>query len=103
MSDPEMAAPVRAGRRDRATPNKHIIDCSHVKAHRTAAGAERGEQAIGRRRSQGGCTSKIHYVADDCGRPAASTLTSGNIADLLRLAVNQQHCKTLLLVNSAIQ
>jgi transposase len=43
--------------------------------------AEKGEsQAIGRPR--GGRTSKIHALADHCGRPIAFALTPGNIADI---------------------
>ncbi|WP_367187328.1 IS5 family transposase [Rhizobium oryzicola] len=37
-------------------------------------------QAIGT--SRGARTSKIHCLADDCGRPVAFTLTPGNIADI---------------------
>src|ERR1700732_4086182 len=43
---------------------------------------KRGEwaQAVGR--SRGGRTSKIHCLADDCGRPVAFALTPGNVADI---------------------
>jgi transposase len=37
-------------------------------------------QAVGR--SRGGRTSKIHCLADDCGRPVAFALTPGNVADI---------------------
>jgi len=37
-------------------------------------------QAVGT--SRGGRTSKIHALADDCGRPIAFALTPGNIADI---------------------
>ena len=41
-------------------PSELMIDSTHVKAHRSAAGGKRGEweQAVGR--SRGGRTSKIH-------------------------------------------
>lgn len=67
-------------------PDELTLDSSHVKAHRSAAGAKRGEwaQAVGR--SRGGRTSKIHCLADDRGRPVAFALTPGNIADI-RMAV----------------
>jgi transposase len=38
------------------------------------------EQAVGR--SRGGRTSKIHGLADACGRPVALGLTPGNLADI---------------------
>src|SRR6202035_611612 len=43
---------------------------------------KRGEwaQAVGR--SRGGRTSKIHFLADDRGRPIAFALTPGNVADI---------------------
>jgi transposase len=37
-------------------------------------------QAVGR--SRGGRASKIHCLADDCGRPIAFALTPGNVADI---------------------
>ena len=63
-------------------PDELSLDSSHVKAHRSAAGAKRGEwaQAVGR--SRGGRTSKIHCLADDRGRPVAFALTPGNVADI---------------------
>ena len=59
-----------------------MIDSSHVKAHRSAAGGKRGEweQAVGR--SRGGRTSKVHGLADDRGRLVAFALTPGNVADI---------------------
>src|SRR5271170_7043928 len=42
---------------------------------------EEFEEAIGR--SRGGRTSKIHALADDCGRPVALALTPGNVADII--------------------
>ncbi len=54
-----------------------------VNAHCSTQGSKRGgawTQAIGT--SRGGRTSKIHCLADDCGRPIAFSLTPGNIADI---------------------
>jgi transposase len=42
------------------------------------------KEAIGTLR--GGRTSKIHCLADDCGRPVAFALTPGNVADI-RMAI----------------
>ncbi|MGB9388139.1 MAG: IS5 family transposase [Pseudolabrys sp.] len=63
-------------------PHELSLDSSHVKAHRSAAGAKggNGAQAVGR--SRGGRTSKIHCLADDRGRPVAFALTPGNVADI---------------------
>src|SRR5215210_130519 len=45
-------------------------------------GCKRGEwqQAVGI--SRGGRTTKIHCLADGCGKPVAFALTPGNIVDL---------------------
>jgi len=43
---------------------------------------KKGEYAEAIGRSRGGRTSKIHALADNCGRPAAFALTPGNIADI---------------------
>jgi transposase len=63
-------------------PHELSLDSSHVKAHRSAAGAKGGSgaQAVGR--SRGGRTSKIHCLADDRGRPVAFALTPGNVPDI---------------------
>nr|WP_148235301.1 IS5 family transposase [Parvularcula bermudensis] len=63
-------------------PEELSIDSSHVKAHRSASGGKGGKknQAVGR--SRGGRTTKIHALADDCGRPVAFVLTPGNVADI---------------------
>ena len=63
-------------------PQELSIDSTHVKAHHSAQGSKGGAwvQAIGT--SRGGRTSKIHCLADDCGRPVAFSLTPGNIADI---------------------
>ena len=46
------------------------------------SGCKRGDfqQAIGR--SRGGRTTKIHALTEDCGRPLAFLITSGNCHDL---------------------
>ncbi|MCH4543953.1 IS5 family transposase [Brucella anthropi] len=63
-------------------PEELSIDSTHIKAHRSAQGSKGGPwaQAIGT--SRGGRTSKIHCLADDCGRPVAFSLTPGNVADI---------------------
>ncbi|MCP5432275.1 MAG: IS5 family transposase [Alphaproteobacteria bacterium] len=63
-------------------PEELSLDSSHVKAHRSAAGGKKGEEAQAIGRSRGGRTSKIHCLADDCGRPVAFALTPGNVADI---------------------
>lgn len=58
------------------------VDSTHVKAHRSAAGAKGGtSKAIGR--SRGGRATKIHASADGAGRPVAFALTPGQIHDLV--------------------
>ena len=58
------------------------IDSTHIKAHRSAAGAKGGAfvQAIGN--SRGGRTTQIHAVADAQGRPRLILLTPGNASDM---------------------
>ncbi len=66
-----------------SVPQELSIDSTHVKAHRSAQGSKGGgawTQAIGT--SRGGKTSKIYFLADDCGRPVAFSLTPENIADI---------------------
>src|ERR1700680_1955677 len=57
-----------------------MIDCTHVKVHRSARG-KRGEQkqAVGRSRS--GRNTKIHALADAKGRLIAILLTGGQAHD----------------------
>ncbi|MEE7449539.1 hypothetical protein MRF4_17965 [Methylobacterium radiotolerans] len=52
-------------------PDGLMLDVSHVKARRSAAGGKGGawSQAVGR--SRGGFMSKIHCLADGRGRPVA--------------------------------
>ncbi|WGR73267.1 MULTISPECIES: IS5 family transposase [unclassified Bradyrhizobium] len=57
-----------------------MIDSTHVKAHRSAAGGKRGQkQAVGR--SRGGRNTKIHALADAKGRLIAILLTGGEAHD----------------------
>jgi transposase len=63
-------------------PHELSLDSSHVKAHRSAAGAKGGNGRKRPGRSRGGRTSKIHCLADDRGRPVAFALTPGNVADI---------------------
>ncbi|RVT89275.1 IS5 family transposase [Rhodovarius crocodyli] len=64
-------------------PDEISIDSTHVKAHRSAAGAQKGAKPRRRfGRSRGGRTSKVHAVANAQGRPLAFVLTPGNIADI---------------------
>ncbi|MGA7714151.1 MAG: IS5 family transposase [Rhizomicrobium sp.] len=58
-----------------------MIDSTHIKAHRSASGAKKGEQnqAIGR--SRGGRNTKIHAIADAKGRLLSILLTGGQTHD----------------------
>ena len=61
-------------------PADILIDSTHIKAHRSAAGGRGArEQAIGA--SQGGRNTKRHALADRRGRPLAFLLTPGQAAD----------------------
>jgi transposase len=61
-----------------------LMDSTHVKAHRSEAGAKKGatrrRPSIGR--SRGGRTGKIHALANTQGQPVAFVLTPGNVADI---------------------
>ena len=63
-------------------PHELSLDSSHVKAHRSDAGANGGSGHKRSGASRGGRTSKIHCLADDRGRPVAFALTPGNVADI---------------------
>jgi transposase len=52
-----------------------------VKAHRSASG-KGGEFSQANGVSRGGRTTKIHCLADGCGRIVAVALTPGNFADI---------------------
>ena len=58
-----------------------MIDSTHVKAHRSAAGAKGGEQKQAVGRSRGGRNTKIHALADARGRLIAILLTGGEAHD----------------------
>src|SRR5260370_39175944 len=77
-----LAAPVRADCSfwrcsSRTQPRQFACEGAPLRSRR-----KRGEwaQAVGR--SRGGRTSKIHCLADDCGRPDAFGLTAGNVGDI---------------------
>jgi transposase len=57
-----------------------MIDSTHVKAHRSAAGGKRGANAGGGP-SRGGRNTKIHALADAKGRLIAILLTRGEAHD----------------------
>ncbi|WP_244546507.1 IS5 family transposase [Bosea sp. OK403] len=61
-------------------PDQLMIDATHLKAHRTAASAQKG--AVPRRiRTKGGLNSKLHAVCDGCGRPLVMLLSEGQMSD----------------------
>nr|WP_244639445.1 IS5 family transposase [Aureimonas endophytica] len=63
-------------------PDELCLDSTHVKAHRSASGGKGGVQPQAVGVSRGGRTTKIHCLADACGRIVALALTPGNIADI---------------------
>jgi transposase len=58
-----------------------MIDSTHVKAHRSAAGGKGGEQKQAVGRPRGGRNTKIHALADAKGRLIALLLTGGEAHD----------------------
>ncbi|WP_148560966.1 IS5 family transposase [Magnetospira sp. QH-2] len=58
-----------------------MIDATHLKAHRTAASAQKG--AVPRRigRTKGGLNSKLHAACDTDGKPLILLLTEGQVSD----------------------
>jgi len=54
-----------------------MIDSACIKAHRSASGVKRGEQAQAIGRSRGGRNTKIHAITDAKGRLLAFLLTGG--------------------------
>ncbi|MEI9930405.1 MAG: IS5 family transposase [Rhizomicrobium sp.] len=58
-----------------------MIDSTHVKAHRSASGAKKGEHKHAIGRSRGGRNTKIHAVADAKGRLLSILLTGGEAHD----------------------
>jgi transposase len=63
--------------RNGRSADTQMIDSTHVKAHRSAAGGKRGEQKQAIGRSRGGRNTKIHALADAKGRLIAVLLTAG--------------------------
>src|SRR5262245_5462564 len=63
------------------TTDTQMIDSTHVKAHRSAAGGKRGEEKQATGRSRGGRNTKIHALADVKGRLIAILLTGGEAHD----------------------
>ncbi|MEZ5918983.1 MAG: IS5 family transposase [Alphaproteobacteria bacterium] len=64
------------------TPDRLMIDATHLKAHRTAASLlKKGmfPRRIGR--TKGGLNSKLHAVCDGNGRPVAMLLSEGQMSD----------------------
>jgi transposase len=66
--------------RGRST-SMQMIDSTHVKAHRSASGAKRGEQKQAIGRSRGGRNTKIHAIADAQGRLLSILLSGGEAHD----------------------
>ncbi|MDJ0514652.1 MAG: IS5 family transposase [Methyloceanibacter sp.] len=61
-------------------PAALMLDATHAKAHRSAAGGKGGRtQAIGR--SRGGRTTKIHLAVDEFGRPRRLIVKPGHRGD----------------------
>ena len=65
----------------RRSANTQMIDSTHVKAHRSAAGGKGGEQKQAIGRSRGGRNTKDHARADARGRLLAILLTGGEAHD----------------------
>jgi transposase len=64
----------------RATDTQ-MIDSTHVKAHRSAAGGKGGQQKQAVGRPRGGRNTKFHALADAKGRLLAILLTGGEAHD----------------------
>ncbi|MET0374766.1 MAG: IS5 family transposase [Rhizorhabdus sp.] len=62
-------------------PSEVLIDSTHVKAHRSAAGGKGGPHAQAIGSSRGGRNTKVHAITDRYGRPLAFHLTPGQAAD----------------------
>lgn len=63
-------------------PLETMLDSTHVKVHRCAAGGKKGALRHAIETSRGGRNTKIHLVADAEGRPRAICLTPGNTHDI---------------------
>ena len=58
-----------------------MLDSTHAKAHRCAAGGEGGAHAQAIGRSRGGRTTKVHALVDGRGRAVALEITPGQLGD----------------------
>lgn len=58
------------------------VDSTYVKAHRSAAGAQKKRRRIRRSASRGGRSTKIHLATDLLGRPIAIHLTPAQHSDI---------------------
>ncbi|WP_148560956.1 IS5 family transposase [Magnetospira sp. QH-2] len=58
-----------------------MIDATHLKAHRTAASAQKGAVPRRIRRTKGGLNSKLHAACDADGKPLILLLTEGQVSD----------------------
>ncbi|XWN35206.1 MAG: IS5 family transposase [Roseivirga sp.] len=56
-----------------------IIDASHIKVHPHGAGAQGGNESMGR--TKGGLNTKLHLAVDETGMPLRAIITSGTEAD----------------------
>jgi transposase len=64
------------------TPDRLMIDATHLKAHRTAASLRKNgmfPRCLGR--TKGGLNSKLHAVCEGQGRPVALLLSEGQMSD----------------------
>ena len=58
-----------------------MLDATHVKAHRSAAGGKGGPCAQTIDRSRGGRTTRLHMAVDQTGRPRRPIVTAGQRGD----------------------
>jgi transposase len=64
------------------TPDRLMIDATHLKAHRTAASLlKKGDVPRRIGRTKGGLNSKLHAVCDGQGKPVAMLLSEGQMSD----------------------
>ncbi len=64
-------------------PSALMIDATHVKPHRSAAGGKGGGEARAIGCSRGGRTTKIHRAVDESGRPRRLIPRPGHRGDVL--------------------
>jgi transposase len=64
------------------TPERLMIDATHLKAHRTAASLhKKGDVSRCIGRTKGGLNSKLHAVCEGAGKPVALLLSEGQRSD----------------------